>query len=68
MLPYMIIKIKEPENIGLYSLSGKDYFHNESPDLHDLDFIDLSLYRENHDKPHSIYYSRDSSVIDKSDL
>ncbi len=68
MILYMIIKIKDPENIGLYSLSGVDYFHNESIDYYDLDFINLSLYRENHNKPHSIYYSRDGSVIDKSDL
>lgn len=42
----MIIKIKDPENIGLYSLNGKDYFHNESIDYYDLDIIDLFLYRE----------------------
>lgn len=62
----MIIKIKDPENIGLYGLNGKDYFHNESIDYYDLDIIDLFLYRENHDKPYRVYYSRDSSAIDKS--
>lgn len=67
MITYMIIKIKDPENIELYSLNSKDYFYNESPDYYDLDIIDLFIYRENHDKPYRSYYSSDSSAIDKSD-